>query len=165
MDKVVKNRSAYLVWSWILWMMLFAFCAISCNKEEVIITPWYPEKNTNGDSILAVYESRVLCPDCERLKFALVVYRNQQTNLPSTYLMGRIYVGKNNDRLTNSGDMKVTQGTSLDSLHIVYQLTSGAPSEFRSFWKINDDLLFILDENLTPKVGDAGEGYVLNRIP
>jgi thioredoxin-related protein len=149
----------------VLTIVVIAFCITFCKKEEVITTPWYPEINSNGDSVLAVYESRIPCPDCERLKLALVVYSNTQSNLPSTYRMALVYVGKNNDRLTNSGDMNVTKGTSLDSMHTVYQLTSGAPAEFRSFWKINEDLLFILDENLTPKVGDAGHGYVLNRIP
>jgi hypothetical protein len=77
--------------------------------------------------------------------------------------MARIYVGKNNDRLTNSGKIVVKQGTSLDSMHIVYYLSTGAPKEYQIFWKVTKDILFILDDNLTPRVGDAGQGYALNR--
>jgi hypothetical protein len=136
----------------------------SCKAQKNAPAPWYPATNTNGDSVLAVYESRIPCPDCERLKFALVIYGNTQTGSPSTYTMARIYVGKNNDRLTNSGEIVVKQGTSLDSMHIVYYLSTGAPKEYQIFWKVTKDILFILDDNLTPRVGDAGQGYALNRI-
>jgi hypothetical protein len=77
--------------------------------------------------------------------------------------MARIYVGKNNDRLTNLGKIVVKQGTSLDSMHIVYYLSAGAPKEYQIFWKVTKDILFILDDDLTPRVGDAGQGYALNR--
>jgi hypothetical protein len=136
----------------------------SCKAQKSAPAPWYPATNTNGDSVLAVYESRIPCPDCERLKFALVIYGNTQTGSPSTYTMARIYVGKNNDRLTNSGKIVVKQGTSLDSMHIVYYLSTGAPKEYQIFWEVTKDILFILDDNLTPRVGDAGQGYALNRI-
>ncbi len=135
----------------------------SCGTEETMPAPWYPEMNAQGDSVLAVYESRVPCPDCQRLKLALVVYGDGTSHLPSTYLMGRVYVGKNDDRLTNSGIIEVVQGTALDPSHTVYRLGSGAPAEFQSFWKLNEDLLFVLDDKLSPKVGDAGHGYVLNK--
>ena len=65
------------------------------------------------------------------------------------------FMGKNNDRLTNSGNIVVKQGTALDSTHIVYQLSTGAPSEYQLYWKVTNDILFVLDENLTPRVGDA----------
>jgi len=164
MGKTKNNRFRYLTFRKVAIIVAITLFMTSCKKDEVLISPWYPETNANGDSIIAVYESRIPCPDCERLKFALAVYGNIQTNSPLTYMMSRVYVGKSDDRLTNSGDINIIQGTSLDSLHTVYKLVSGAPSEFKSFWKMNDDLLFILDDNLTPRVGDAGHGYVLNRI-
>ena len=166
--KTINNKNKFKI-SWLMFRLLLPVFAIlllmtSCKKEEAAIGPWYPETNANGDALLAVFESRIPCSDCERLKLGLAIYGNAQTNLPSTYMMSRIYVGKNNDRVSNSGNMIVTQGTSLDPLHTVYRLTSGAPVEYQSYWRINEDLLFILDANLTPKVGDAGHGYVLNRI-
>ena len=141
------------------------FFVISCKKDQAAnLAPWYPETNANGDSVLGVFENRIPCADCERLKFSLVIYQNDQSGLPSTYIMSRIFVGNGDDRFVNTGNVSITRGTSLDSLHIVYQLVSGAPEEYQSFWKIDDNLLFILDANLTPKVGDAGYGYVLNRV-
>ena len=146
-------------------LLAFLFMAVSCNKNATdVIPPWYPETNDNGDPLLGVFESRVPCSDCERLKFALAIYKNQQTNLPSTYIMSRVYVGRDENRISNSGNVSVTNGTSIDPLHIVYNLTSGAPEEFESFWKVDDNLLFILDSNLAPRLGDSGYGYVLNRV-
>ena len=40
---------------------------------------------------------------------------------------------------------------------------SFAPPEFRAFWAIADDILFILDRERGPRVGTAGYGYALNR--
>ena len=147
----------------LLAITLLIFLIASCKKDNDGLTPWYPETNSNGDPVLAVFESRVPCADCERLKLSIVIYGNTQTNQPSSYLMSRVYVGKSDDRLTNSGNLLVTLGTSLDPTHTVYQLSSGAPPEFQWFWRVNDDLLFVLDQNLEPRVGDAGYGYVLNR--
>jgi len=138
---------------------------IGCKKDQGGPLPsWYPETNEDGDPVSAIFESRIPCEDCERLKFSIVIYENAQTHLLTTYLMSRIYVGKSDERITNAGNITVSTGTSLDSLHIIYRLTSGAPAEYQSFWKIDEHLLFILDENLTPMVGDAGYGFVLNRI-
>ena len=166
--KTINLKNAFkfscMTFRQLLPMLAILLFMTSCKKDEAAIVPWYPETNANGDAVLAVFESRIPCSDCERLKLALAVYGNAQTNLPSTYMMSRIYVGKNNDRVSNSGKMIVTQGTSLDPLHTVYKLTSGAPVEYQFYWKINEDLLFVLDANLTPMVGDAGHGYVLNRI-
>jgi NlpE N-terminal domain len=137
---------------------------VSCEKDEAQIFPqWYPETNANGDPVLGVFENKLPCTDCEKIKFALALYKDAQTNLPTTYVMARVYVSKNNDRLMNSGNVSVIHGTALDSEATVYQLDSNAPGEFRLFWKMDDNLLFILDENLTPRVGNAAYGYVLNR--
>jgi|GEM_PF-1281297 len=147
----------------VLILLAIVLATVSCRKEPAP-PQWYPETNENGDPVLGVYESRIPCSDCERLKFAIVLYGNGQTNLPVTYAMSRIYVGKSEDRVSNTGNVEIVQGTAIDTAHIVYRLTTGAPEEYRSFWKIDENLLFILDDDLSPKVGDAGYGYVLNRI-
>lgn len=140
------------------------FFLVSCEKDEAqVISQWYPETNVSGDSVLGVFENKLPCSDCEKIKFAIVIYKSAQTDLPTTYMMARVYVSKNDDRLTNIGNISVTQGTSLDPEATVYQLDSNAPAEFRFFWRIDDNLLFILDENLAPRVGNAAYGYVLNR--
>jgi len=147
-----------------LGIILLVLC-ISCKKDQAdSLSPWYPETNTNGDSIMGEFGSRIPCADCERLKFSLVIYEDAQTKLPTTYMMARVYVGRDENRIINSGNMRIIRGTALDPSHLVYELTSGAPGEFTLFWKVDENILFILDPNRQPKVGDAGYGYALNRI-
>jgi hypothetical protein len=149
----------------VLTIIVIFSCILSCKKDQAgPLQPWYPETNENNDPVLGVFESRIPCGSCERLKFALAIYKDPQTGLPTTYMMSRIYVGNNNDRVTNHGNISISLGTSLDPSHIVYRLVTGAPAEYQSFWKVDENLLFILDDSLTPKVGDAGYGYVLNKV-
>jgi hypothetical protein len=105
----------------------FLIFLFSCEKEDSEPLPqWYPETNENGDSVLGVFENKLPCSDCEKIKFALVLYKKNQSELPTTYTMARVYVSKNDDRLMNSGDVSIILGTSLDSLETVYQLDSNA---------------------------------------
>lgn len=132
-------------------------------KTTATFAPWYPSVNENGDPVFAVFESRIPCADCEKIKFGLALYQDQETKAPTTYMMARVYVAKGDDRTVNKGIWTVTHGTKLDPQAIVYQLDSNAPQEFRSFWAIGQDILFILDQDMNPRVGDAGYGYALNR--
>lgn len=131
--------------------------------------PWYPAVNENGDPVFAVFEGRTPCvgqmaiPDCNKIKVGLALYQNAQTQLPTTYLLARVGVGTGNDRITNAGTLTITHGTALDPQASVYQLDSNAPQEFRSYWAIGQDILFILDQDMAPRVGDAAYSYVLNR--
>ncbi|HEX6691525.1 MAG TPA: hypothetical protein VF110_10310, partial [Burkholderiales bacterium] len=78
---------------------------------------------------------------------------------PTTYKMVRVYVGKGNDRLEDLGAWSASPGAPFD----VYRLDAAAPAEFRSFWAIEQDILFVLDASGRPRVGTAGFGYALNR--
>jgi hypothetical protein len=126
--------------------------------------PWYPATSGNGDEVFAVFESRIPCDDCEKIKFALVLYVDGETKQPTAYQMARVYVAKGDERIVNSGGWTITSGTSLDPRAVVYQLDANAPHEFRYFWAIGEDILFILDQEKEPRVGTAGYGYALNRI-
>ena len=147
--------------------VLLTSCSGQQTKTEQKFPPWYPETNQHGDTVYAVYENKLPCFDegCTKLKFALAIYQNGKTKLPSTYMMARVYVAKDeNGRITNTGNISISNSTISDAIITVYNLTTGAPEDFRHFWKINDSLIFILDNNLQPRVGDASYGYVLNRI-
>lgn len=163
----------YYIQSGLKFFLLLQFTSVlmtSCSGQrpetEQKFPPWYPETNQNGDTVYAVYENKLPCFDkgCTKLKFALAIYQNSQTKLPSTYMMARVYVAKDeNGRITNSGNISISKSTISDAIITVYNLTTGAPDDFKHFWKINDSLIFILDNNLQPRVGDASYGYVLNR--
>ena len=143
-------------------LVVLAGCG-SLAKTPPTIEPWYPPVNEQGDPVFAVFESRIPCEDCEKIKIALALYKDQVTQEPTTYKLARVYVAKGDDRLLNEGIWSIANGTALDPQAVVYQLDGNAPEEFRSFWAIEDDILFILDQDMKPRVGTAGYGYALNR--
>jgi hypothetical protein len=133
---------------------------------------WYPMTNEDGDPAFADFENHVPCTDdferldgCDRMKFGIVFYRDAETGAPTSYVMSRIYVGLGDERTVDTGTWSIVHGTALDVEAIVYRLDSGAPPEFGAFWAIGEDILFVLDRELNPRVGDAGYSYALNSVP
>lgn len=126
--------------------------------------PWYPERNAAGDPVAAVFESRVPCDGCERLKLALALYRRSGTGAASSYEMSRVRVGDGDLRTVNRGEWVEARGTALDANAPVVRLTSGYPEDIREFWAIGEDILFVLDRNRAPRVGTAAHSYALNRV-
>jgi len=151
----------------VLLLIFILILATGCNTQPdtpATVEPWYPATNKNGDEVFAVFESRIPCDDCEKIKFALALYEDSKTQQPTTYQMARVYVAKGNDRTINTGTWTIIRGTSLDSQAVVYRLDANAPDEFQYFWVIGKDILFILDQEMNPRVGTAGYSYALNRI-
>lgn len=150
--------------------ILFAMGAAgSASTQET--TPWYPPTTGEGDAVRSVYQSRFPCmdetartlPQCERLKFALALYHDPSTGRPTRYVMVRVYVGNDDERVIDSGGWSIVSGTSTDDRAQVIQLDESAPADFRLFWIISDDVIFLLDRDRKPRVGDAGYGYAVNR--
>jgi hypothetical protein len=134
------------------------------------VDPWYPALNPQGHPVFAVFEGRIPCNrpeflDCDKIKVSLVLYKDGRSETPSTYALGRVYVAATPEGSLTvvAGAVSVTHGTALDPAAMVYRLDAGAPREFRAYWTIGRDILFILDEQLYPRVGTAGWSYVLNR--
>ena len=132
---------------------------------------WYPLVNEVGDPAVADFENHVPCtidepavPECQRVKLGIVLYRDEAGE-PTTYLISVIRVGVSDERETHEGTWTEGQGTGLDQDAETYLLDAGAPEHLRGYWPVGDDILFLLDENGMPKVGDAAYGYALNRIP
>jgi hypothetical protein len=137
-------------------------CASS--NAPTTVSPWYMLENTRGDPIHAVYESRVPCADCARTKVALALYRDVKTSAPTTYSLSLVHVAGNPERQVRvHGTWTLKNGTSLDQGASVIHLSEEAPADFRDYWVIGESLLFILDRNLSPRVGDASHGFALNR--
>ncbi|KRE30478.1 copper resistance protein NlpE N-terminal domain-containing protein [Agromyces sp. Soil535] len=146
--------------------------AANAPARQMAFPPWYPATNDSGDPAFVDFENHVPCAvddspaeDCQRVKFSLVLYRDAESNEPTTYVMSRLRVGVSNDRQVNEGTWSIGQGTALDPEATVYQLDTGAPEGLDVYWPIGDDILFVLDEQLMPRVGDAAYGYALNSVP
>lgn len=148
----------------LLVVLLLSINNLQCQKEPTDhLTPWYPAKNASGQSVIAVYENRIPCADCERTKVAVVLYGSSQPWQPQSYHLAQVFVGKSDDRLEKFGSLVQKTGTGLDPQATYLQFDEQAPPELKYFWVIGENLLFILDQHLMPQVGDASHGYVLNR--
>jgi hypothetical protein len=122
------------------------------------------QANADGDSIRAVLEGRIPCgmADCARLKVQLVLYESRTEKIPTTYWLGLI--GTNgNDRVVRQGTWSVRTGVEGYSESLVYALDDRADETLRYYWRVNDNILLVLDEHMSPRVGNAAWGYMLSR--
>jgi hypothetical protein len=126
--------------------------------------PPYPETNANGDPIRAVLEGRIPCSitDCERLKVQLVLYENRKEKTPTTYWLG-IVGTSGNDRVVTQGAWEIRRGVEGYPEALVYALDQHADEDVRYFWRVNDNILLLLDRRMSPKAGNGAWGYMLSR--
>jgi hypothetical protein len=113
------------------------------------------------DSLLGVFEGKIPCDDCERIKVRLSLYVKE--NNSAGYTLERIYVGKGDDRTTNSGNWTISQGIKVNPNALVYILDSNSPTDFRYYYAVDDNLLLMLNGTMDLKVGDASGSYTLSR--
>src|SRR5262245_2969479 len=124
------------------------------RRMTATFDPPYPETNASGYPISAVLEGRIPCTiaDCARLKVQLVLYENPNDKTTSTYWLG-IIGAIGNDRLIRQGAWRVRHGVQGYPDALVYVLDDHADEELRYFWRVNDNILLVLDERMNPKVG------------
>lgn len=114
-----------------------------------------------GSAQFGIFEGRVPCADCERLKLRLTLHKNAQDETPTTYVLERIYVGSGDTRHVTDGRWSVDVATGPDA--VVYQLDGATPVEFSRFLPVGHDLLLLLDDNGEPRVGNASHSFTLSR--
>jgi hypothetical protein len=133
------------------------------TNAGIVIEPYYPLVNSEGDPILGVFESRIPCGDCYAIKFGLILYQDPETKQPTTYMLSRVHVGSGDIRTVNEGKWSKEKGAAGYPEATIFKLDNNAPEEFRSYWTLNDNLLLILDPYGNPRIGHAGFGYILNK--
>jgi hypothetical protein len=125
-----------------------------------------------SDSLAGIYDGRTPCrelamqlrentsPDCIKIKWRLVLYKDPVTNQPGTYnIWGFIF---KRDR-TNIGKWHILKGTKNNPDAIVYQLDyPGRPPLYLQ--KGDDNILFFLDQDKQLMVGNNDFSYTLNRV-
>ena len=154
----------------ILAMLVVASACAHRPPSPSTLEPWYPEVNAAGDPIAGVFEGRVPCAepglvDCEKIKIALALYRDPRTHALTTYRLARVYVAADPEgsRSISVGAATAGRGTKLDPNAAIVRLDEQAPPEFRAYWVVDENILFVLNEDLGPRVGTASWSYVLNR--
>jgi hypothetical protein len=135
------------------------------DRAPLSFDPPYPAANAQGDPIFAVYEGRTPCPDCQAapmVKMMLVLYHNPGTARPTTYWLGLVGTDGNN-RTIYQGSWTERRGVAGYPDAVAYQLDSHSPSSRSAYWRVNDDILLVLDQAMTPKPGNSAWGYMLSR--
>jgi len=144
--------------------MLTALSSCAARQTTMAFDPPYPEANEDGDPILADFEGRIPCAltGCEKLKVGLVLYQDRRTRTPTTYWLGLIGAA-GNDRVVTQGAWAIRRGVKGYPEAVAYELDAAAPADLRRYWRVNEDILLVLDQNLSPKAGNAAWGYMLSR--
>jgi hypothetical protein len=125
------------------------------QRAAVTFDPPYPQRNADGDPIRAIYEGRTPCPvaDCPRLKIGLVRYHDAKESAPTTYWLGVVGT-QGNDRVVASRTWTTRRGVRGYPDAVVYELDANAALELRHYWRVNEDILLVLDQSMNPKVGN-----------
>jgi hypothetical protein len=145
-------------------IVLLAGCISSAPVQTTFDRP-YPAQNRAGDPIVAVFVGRIPCTvnDCEMRKVEIVLYGREQGRIPTTYWMGQIGVGSGNDRVVEEGTWSGRRGVQDYPGATVYALDRPADPSLQYFWRVNDEVLLVLDQSMRPRSGNAAWGYMLSR--
>lgn len=135
------------------------------NAVQTTFAPAYPEHDSADDAIVAVFEGRIPCAEqgCEKRKVELVLYGKNAGQIPTTYWLGQLRVGMGNDRLVQQGAWAIRRGVRDYPDGLVYVLDSRADPSLRNFWRVNDEIVLVLDQDLRPMAGNAAWGFMLSR--
>ena len=146
-------------------LVALAMAACASRQVQTTFDPPFPERNADGAPILGSFEGRIPCArdGCDKLKVWLVLYHDAQTQAPATYWLGVVPVGAGGERDITMGSWTVRRGVAGYPQALAYVLDASAQGGLQYFWRVNDDILLVLDQEMRPKVGNAAWGYMLSR--
>ena len=94
-----------------------------------------------------------------KVKWDLTLYHDPYTLSPTTYeLRGTFY----RERI-GEGRWAILKGAKADPSAVVYQLDPDKPQGSLFLLKADDNILFFLDKERKPMVGNSSFSYTLNR--
>jgi hypothetical protein len=146
--------------------MLVALALAACVRSGPVRTtfdPPYPERNGVGEPILGVFFGRIPCAikACEMRKVELVLYGSEQ--VPTTYWLGQVGSGVGNGWVVQQGKWAGQRGVRGYPDALVYALDTNADPSLRYLWRVNDEILLVLDPDLGPRAGTGAWGFMLSR--
>lgn len=97
---------------------------------------------------------------CFKLKWKITLKRDSITHLPTTYTIRKVV----NNQLGNvSGKWTIIRGTATSPHAVIYQLNPDKPAEAFSFLVADDNVLFWLNKDNEPYIGNEDFSFTLNR--
>jgi hypothetical protein len=99
-------------------------------------------------------------PECIKIKWRLMLYRDEVKEDRGTFVLeGFVFRGQN--KLT--GEWNMSKGTAANPDALVYELTIPGRNNLL-FQKVDDNILYFLDQQKNLLVGSVYFSYVLNRV-
>ncbi len=108
---------------------------------------------------LAVQLKQPTTPECIKIKWRLHLYRDAVSSVKGTFIL-QGFTFRDQNKLT--GEWNLIKGTSADSDALVYELVSPGRVNLL-LQKVDDNLLFFLDQQKNLMVGNRDFSYVLSR--
>lgn len=122
-----------------------------------------------GPTVFGIFEGRPPCQliakqmdspistACDKVKWRLILFQDAATKEPTNYeLLGRL--------LPSSGKWRVTQGIPDNPRAEVVELALGSTGKYFYLLKGDNNVLFVLDEHKSLRVGNDYFSYTLNRV-
>jgi hypothetical protein len=133
------------------------------------------EEAVSPDSL--VFEGRMPCyapllalsgkttAGCNLVKCRIVFF-SDKLHAPSSLKFYSIHVGTGNTRYLKTGTWVIIHGTKTDPNSTLYQLQFGSekPLQYLMFLKGDDNVLFLLDNEMNCMAGNDYCGFTLNRV-
>jgi hypothetical protein len=139
---------------------------------------------TNDPAVVGTFGGRTPCAPqltdlhnispnrCNRVKLRLTLYQKRDANSPATFHLLMIYVGNDDNQYVKTGKWEVVKDPGFQSAELVYNQSGGLIYKLEPegsavplfLLEGDDNILFILDNNMKPLVGNADNSYTLNRI-
>ena len=120
-----------------------------------------PVEQPARSDLFGVFEGRVPCTGCERVKVRLTLSADDAT--PTDYVLELIHVGQGDERQVSEGSWRIHGGAAPDPDATTYVLDEQAPEGYRHYLAVGHDILLFLDDDGRLVVGDAGHSFTLSR--
>ena len=110
--------------------------------------------------------SRSTMTGCQLIKCRVILYRDVNTHEPTNFKLYTIHVGTGDTRYPTAGKWIVTLGTKNDPKAILYQLQPDSEKRLPPlvFLRGDNNILFLLDNEMNFMAGNDYCGYTFNRV-
>lgn len=142
------------------------------NRKEPIKSVVLPSSTLTKDtSLQVIFDGRTPChqfakdndlpvdPDCFKLKWKIILNKEAGTLLPTTYLLKTTF----NRETDMEGKWEIIRGIPSNPNAVIYQLYLDKQDKFFSLLVGDDNVLFFLNKDNVPYVGNGDFSFTLNK--
>jgi hypothetical protein len=154
------------------------------SVKPVAVSPAFINLNPTSlpsnlhSQVVGVYEGRTPCnhvlsafykldaAECLLTKWRLTLFQDSLSHMPTDFKLESVYVGTGNETHVTRGKWAASRGMGQDRQALIYELQMNPeqPEIILRFLKGDDNVLFFLDKNNHPGVGNDYASYSLNRV-